>query len=245
MYAVIDLETTGLNYVLDEICEIAILIYDKDFKLKKEYHSLLNTYRGIPEDVSLIHGITNDMVKDKPYFNEVAVTVKKLLTGKILCGQNIRNFDLPMLAEQFFNLDIVFDVSEFKTLDTFSIEQKMNPRDLSTLYKKYTGEDLQDAHTAKADCVAAMAILQKQVEVYDLDLNLDDINNMLNVQEKYVDPSRKLVWIDGAVCWTMGKNKDKAVTADISYANWALESNFPNSTKFYVKKELDKIKKVL
>lgn len=243
MYAFLDLETTGLNYVLDEICEIAILIYDKDFKLKKEYHSYLNTYRGIPEDVSLIHGITNEMVADKPYFSDVAKEIKKLLEGKILCGQNIRNFDLPMLAEQFFNLDIEFDTSEIKTLDTFSIEQLMNPRDLSSLYKKYTGLDLVDAHTAKADCIAAKDVLMKQVETYGLNLDLEDSENSLNVKEKYVDPSRKLIWIDGAVCWAMGKNKDKTVLSDIPYANWALESSFPNSTKFYIKKELDKIKK--
>ena len=242
MYAFFDLETTGLNFVLDEICEIAIIIYDKDFKIKKEFHTLLNTHRGIPQEASDIHGITNDMVEDKPYFGDIALTVKKLLDGNVLCGQNIRNFDIPMLAEQFFNMDIVFDVQKIKTLDTLSIEQITNPRDLSALYLKYIGKELKDAHSAKADCKASMQVLVAQIEKYELDLNLEDEGNVLNVQGKYVDPGRKLIWVDGAVCWAIGKNQGKTVASDLSYANWALEFNFPMSTKYYIKQEIEKVK---
>ena len=242
MYATIDLETTGLNSILDEICEIAIVIYDKDFKLKKEFRQLLKTYNPIPEDVTLIHGISNEMVESMPYFDEIMNTVLDLLEGQILCGQNIRKFDIPFLAEQFFKMDVVFDTTKIKTLDTFVIEQVLNPRDLGTLYKKYTGKELVDAHSALVDCKASMEVLMGQIKTYDLDVTSDSFNDMLGVKEIYVDPSRKLMYIDGAVCWTMGKYKDKPVGEDLGYANWALSADFPKSTKYYIQKEIDKTK---
>ena len=243
MYAFFDLETTGLNSLLDEICEVAVLIYDKNFKLKKEFRTLLKTHNPIPEDVTLIHGITNEMVKDKPYFQDVAREVFELLENMILCGQNIRTFDIPFLAEQLFNCDIIFDTTKFRYLDTLLIEQKLKKRDLSTLYQLYTGKELEDAHSASADCKAAKEVLMGQIKQFDLDVTKDDFNLTLGITDKRVDPSGKLLYIDGVACWSFGKNKNKPVSQDVDYAKWVITSDFPKSTKFYVQKEIDKINK--
>lgn len=242
MYSFLDLETTGLNSILDEICEIAIVVYDKDFNLKKEFRALLKTHKPIPEDVSLIHGITNEMVQDKPYFSDISDTILKLLENTIICGQNINVFDLPFLAEQFFKLDITFDTNKFRTLDTLVIERVMKPRDLGTLYKLYTGKDLEGAHSAVVDCKATKEVLVGQIKTFNLDVTADNFNEMLGLTSKYVDPAQKLVYIDGEVCWAMGKHKDKPVIKDKPYATWALSADFPKSTKFFIQQELDKVK---
>jgi DNA polymerase III subunit epsilon len=242
MYASFDLETTGTNFVLHEICEIAIVNYDKDFKKIKEFRTLLKTHNPITDDVIAIHGITNEMVADKPYFSEVAPTVLALLEGQILCGQNIRDFDIPFLGEKLFQCNIPFDANNYKTLDTLKIETIVSPRNLGFLYKKYTGKDLDGAHSALVDVEACMEVLKAQIETHNLDINSEDFNEMFGIKDKFVDPTKKLVYIDGVVCWNIGKHKGKSVTEDKGYANWCLGADFPESTKFYIKRELDKVK---
>lgn len=244
MFATIDFETTGVNLTLDEICEVAIVTYDKDFKIEQEFRSLCKTYKPIPPDVSEIHGITNEMVEDKPYFDELIPTVLQLIKGRIICGQNIRKFDLPLLAEKCLLSDYAFEINDYRTLDTLVIETVLKPRNLSFLYKLYTGKDLDGAHSALVDCKASMEVLQAQVKENNLDIFSDDFNKTFGIKDDLVDPLGKLKYIDGEVCWTMGKNKDQPISKDPSYARWALTADFPKSTKFYIQKELDKIDKV-
>jgi DNA polymerase-3 subunit epsilon len=244
MFSTIDFETTGLNLTLDEICEVAVVNYDKDFKIEKEFRTLCKTFKPIPEDVSAIHGITNEMVEHMPYFHEVIPTVLQLIKGKIICGQNIRRFDLPLLAEKCLLSDFPFDISEYRTLDTLVIESVLKPRNLSYLYKQYTGKDLDDAHSALADCKASMEVLKAQIETHNLDIHSADFNFAFGIKDDLVDPLGKLKYIDGEICWAMGKCKDQPVIKDPSYARWALTADFPKSTKFYIQKELDKIDKV-
>jgi DNA polymerase-3 subunit epsilon len=184
------------------------------------------------------------MVQDKPYFHEVIPTVLQLIKGKIICGQNIRRFDLPLLAEKCLLSDFPFDFNEYKTLDTLVIESVLKPRNLSFLYKQYTGKDLEDAHSALVDCKASMEVLKAQIETNNLDIHSDDFNATFGIKDDVVDPLGKLKYIDGVVCWSMGKNKDQAISKDVAYARWALTADFPKSTKFYIQKELDKIDKV-
>lgn len=242
MFATIDFETTGTNIVLDEICEVAVVCYDTEFKIQKEFRSLCRTHKPITEGVIAIHGITNEMVADQPYFQELIPTVLDLIKGRIICGQNIRNFDLPFLAEQCFLYDYEFDSNECKTLDTLTIESIVRPRNLSFLYKQYTGKELEGAHTALEDCKASMEVLQGQIKTHNLDIFAEDFNDTFGIKGNFVDPSKRLHYIDGVVCWAMGKHKDKPVTFDKAYGEWVMTSDFPKSTKFYVRKELDKDK---
>ena len=63
-----DLETTGINIVKDRIVEIAVLKVSPDHK--KDIKSwLVNPEINIPEDATSVHGITNEMVKNKPTLN--------------------------------------------------------------------------------------------------------------------------------------------------------------------------------
>lgn len=243
MYASFDLETTGTNFILDEICELAIVVYNKDFKIEKEFRSLLKTHKPIPEDVILIHGITNEMVEDKPYFEDIATNVLELLKGQVLCGQNIKNFDIPFIAEKFFQLDVVFNPNDYRILDSLQIETIVRPRTLGFMYKTYLGVELEDAHSALADSKAAMEVILAQIKTHNIDLESEDFNKALGIHDKYVDPTRKLIYIDGAVCWAIGKHKGKTVASEKSYAEWAMTSDFPKSTKFFIKQELDKIDK--
>ena len=78
MYSTIDFETTGTNITLDEICEVAIVIFDENFEVQKEFHSYCKTHKPIPEDVIAIHGITNEMVEDNSNNDFMATKLSKI-----------------------------------------------------------------------------------------------------------------------------------------------------------------------
>ena len=60
MYAIVDIETTGLNAKTDRITEIAVYIHDGK-KVTDHFESLVNPSYRIPYNVSVLTGITNEM----------------------------------------------------------------------------------------------------------------------------------------------------------------------------------------
>src|SRR5258708_2028940 len=95
----IDLETTGVNVGKDRIVEIALLkIHPGSKQESKRY--LINPQMPIPKEVTAIHHITNEDVKDCPTFKMVAVEIHAFLGGTDLAGYNSNKFDIPMLLEE-------------------------------------------------------------------------------------------------------------------------------------------------
>ncbi|AHD07457.1 3'-5' exonuclease [Paenibacillus larvae] len=82
-YLILDTETTGIEYD-SEIVDIAIIDLDKNLI----FASLVKPICPIPEEATMIHGITNEMVADAPSWLEVWAQVQKLLSGKTLLIYN-------------------------------------------------------------------------------------------------------------------------------------------------------------
>ena len=68
-YAVLKINTTGLNPETDKITEIAILNCDGE-NVVSEFSTVINPAIDIPEDIEKIVGITNSMVKSLPIFEQ-------------------------------------------------------------------------------------------------------------------------------------------------------------------------------
>lgn len=71
MFAIVDVETTGLNAKKDKITEIAILLHD-GLKVTERFHSLVNPEIKIPYKITQLTGINNEMVNNAPRFYEIA-----------------------------------------------------------------------------------------------------------------------------------------------------------------------------
>ena len=76
-YVVVDIETTGLSHLSDEIIEIAAL-YVVDDKPQEAFHSLVKCKKKIPELVKELTGITDEEVADKG--REQYLVLKEFLT---------------------------------------------------------------------------------------------------------------------------------------------------------------------
>ena len=134
---VFDLETTGTDLSKDRIVEIAMIKVNPDGTVEKkpeqrgaEHRLLINPGMPIPLETSLIHGIYDDDVKDKPTFRQYAKSMAEFLDGCDLGGYNSNRFDVPFLAEEFLRAGIDFELEGRNLIDVQNIFHKMEQRTL-------------------------------------------------------------------------------------------------------------------
>jgi DNA polymerase-3 subunit epsilon len=230
----LDLETTGLNLATDRIVEIALLKVDQEGK-KTIKRKLINPEKPIPTEVSAIHGITDDMVRDAPTFRQVANEVKQFLEGSDFGGYNSNKFDWPLLMEEFLRAGMDFDISDKRLLDVQKIYHQMEPRNLSAAYKFYCSKELENAHSAETDVNATWEVFQSQVEMYpQLGQDLDSIMKLIG-EDQIVDFARRMVVENGKIVFNFGKHKGRSVEEVLrlepSYYDWIMKSEFALHTK--------------
>ena len=79
-FVVIDVETTGLDYLNDRITEIALIKIENN-KIIEEFSSLINPERFIPPFITELTGITNELVFNKPKFIDIIPKIKDYLNS--------------------------------------------------------------------------------------------------------------------------------------------------------------------
>ena len=237
-----DLETTGINIASDRIVEISYIKVDLNGN-EQSKTMRVNPGMPIPEKSTEIHGITDEDVKDKPTFNEVARSVARDFEGCDLAGYNSVRFDIPLLAEEFLRAGVDIDLKRRKFVDVQVIFMKMEPRTLAAASKFFLGKELEDGHSASADTKATYEVLQAQLDRYT---NLEnDIGKLaeFSAHTRNVDFAGRIVYNDEDVeVFNFGKHKGKAVTEvlaqDPGYYGWMMNGDFP----LYTKKVLTSIK---
>ena len=252
--AFFDLETTGINITTDRIVEIAIVKVHPDGKeeIKTER---VNPEMPIPLESSLIHGIYEEDIKDKPTFKQLAPEIAKFMTGCDLGGYNLLKFDIPLLAEEFLRVDTDFEFKNSKVVDAQRIFFMMEQRSLSAAYKFYCDKSLENAHSAEADTIATYEVLKGQLDKYENVIYKDKNGNestpivndvaaldSLNLT-KNVDLLGRIIYNDeGVEVFSFGKNKGVPVTKVFKeqpqYYDWMMKNDFP----LYTKKVLTQLK---
>lgn len=151
-YVVFDLETTGVSPYNDEVIEISAVKARKG-KVVEEFSELVNPKRTIPFAASRVNNITDDMVSDAPFFDEVLRHFLEFVGEDVLVGHNIQSFDMKFIyrdCERYFHQLITNDY-----VDTLILAKRCFPewrhRRLGDL-ADYYGISTQGAHRALADC---------------------------------------------------------------------------------------------
>ncbi len=245
--AFFDLETTGTNISQDRIVELAFIILypngEKKTKLTK-----INPTIPIPPESTLIHGISDEDVKEAPTFKKIAAELSQLLEGCDLAGFNIIKFDVPMLVEEFLRAGVEFEIGNKKLIDAQKIFHLMEKRTLTAAYKFYCGKNLEDAHSAMSDTSATLEVLEAQVSRYEgmevTDLIGKPLGKLTNdmamihqlTNEKMIDLAGRIVYDDqGIEVFNFGKHKGKRVndvlSNEPSYYDWIIKNDFPLDTK--------------
>lgn len=165
---IFDLETTGLDISHDHIIQIAYIKICPDGR-ETRCNYLVNPGIPIPPDVSAITSITDEDVKDKPSFKDLAPRLIEEFKGCDFAGFNSNHFDIPMLAEEFLRVGANFDFSKHLMIDVQTIFHKMERRNLEAAYKFYCGRKMSEdfpPHRAENDTEATYRVLKGQLDMY-------------------------------------------------------------------------------
>lgn len=232
--AFFDLETTGIDPVNDRIVEIAVIKVLNNGE-KEEFIKRINPEMPIPPSSTAIHGITDDDVKDAPTFKGIAHTLFQFLENCDIGGYNSNKFDLPVLTEEFYRAGIDIDFKKRKLIDVQQIFFKKEARTLSAAYSFYCNKNLENAHSAAADVIATIEVLDAQLEKYDdLNANVDALHEFSGGDD-IVDYAKRLIRKDGEVYFNFGKHKGKTVTSvftnEPQYYDWMMNADFSRDTK--------------
>jgi DNA polymerase-3 subunit epsilon len=165
---VFDLETTGLDLVKDRIIQISYIKVWPDGREERE-NFLVNPEVHIIPLITNLTGISDEDVKDKPTFKQLAQKLRDEFLGCDFAGFNSNHFDIPLLAEEFLRAGIDFDFSKCRLIDAQTIFHKMERRNLAAAYKFYCGRRMDEdfeAHRADQDTEATYRVLQAELDHY-------------------------------------------------------------------------------
>ena len=209
---IFDLETTGLDLVKDRIIQISFIKVYPDGK-EERGNELINPEKHIEPIITQLTGISDEDVKDKPTFKQLAQRLSDQFTGSDFAGFNSNNFDIPLLAEEFLRAGIDFDFSKCKLIDACSIFRKMERRNLASAYKFYCGRKMEEdfeAHRADQDTEATYRELMGQLDKYAPGANEDPEKVLENNMQALADFSKmnKNVDFAGRIVWGEIKDAD-------------------------------------
>ncbi len=230
-----DLETTGTNIVTDRIVEISYLKISPNGR-EESKTIRINPEMHIPEQVTAIHGITDEEVADCPRFKEVAREIARDFEGCDLAGYNSNRFDIPLLAEEFLRAEVDIDMKKRKFVDVQVVFHKMEQRTLSAAYKFYCDKDLDNAHSAEADTRATYEVLMAQLDRYPELKNEIAFLSGFTTQNNNADFAGRIIYNEkGEEIINFGKYKGQKVSDvlknDIGYYGWIMSSDFTLDTK--------------
>ncbi|KKQ67633.1 MAG: polymerase III subunit epsilon, DNA polymerase III subunit epsilon protein [Candidatus Peregrinibacteria bacterium GW2011_GWF2_38_29] len=174
MFIAIDLETTGLDVVADQIIEIGAVKFDKS-GIKEEFQTLVNPNIQIPPEVTRITGISNSDLENAPQAHHVTEKLKVFI-GDLPFVVHNADFDITILRRAIFEFP-----NEY--FDTITFSQILLPRmrsySLETLSRtfKLTHEE---KHRALSDAKATAALFNMLLgKIKELDpQTLEKIQNL-------------------------------------------------------------------
>ncbi len=159
---VIDTETTGLNpFEGDKIVEIGCVEIINHVPTNKVFHKYINPQRDIPEEVIKIHGITEEFLKDKPTFAEIADEFLDFISSDNLVIHNAA-FDMSFINSELVAINKK-PIDMHRVIDSLAIARHKFPGDkasLDSLCKKF---GIDNSHRTKHGALLDAELLS---EVY-------------------------------------------------------------------------------
>ena len=249
-----DIESTGADVVRDRIMQIALIKYPKDGGTPIEKNILMNPQYPIKPDALKVHGITIDMVRNKPTFKEYAVELMEFLDNADLAGYNSKRFDIPMLIEEFGRIGMEFSMKGRRLIDAMQIFYKMEPRTLKAALKFYCGTELENAHDAMADTKATADVFWGQLQRYEgVDYTDKEdkvtpapVKNDMQAIHDFISDNNNVDFTgrfsrnsEGIITFNFGTNKGQEAYKNPQTLRWIISKDFPAQVKNIAKAILD------
>ena len=182
---VFDLETTGLSNATCEIIEIGAVTI-RQGEVVSRYGTFVHPKKPIPEEITRLTSITNEMVADAPTIEKVLPEFLDYIGDKLLIAHNAV-FDVGFVRAAADRLSLPFTSSY---LDTVALSRYLNPKlkkhKLDIVAEHYGLGDF-DHHRAADDAEMLANIffcMQKQLR----EEGIQDFDGMIRNMSEQTDP---------------------------------------------------------
>jgi DNA polymerase-3 subunit epsilon len=179
-FAVVDVETSGLNTRRHRVLQLAVVTVDADGTVLDEWDSFVRLRWPLGRvGPTHIHGITRPMLKDAPKLDAVLDELATRIGDSIFVAHNAR-FDGEFLlnAAQRSRSSTTLTESLERRLCTLRMSRRLDPERLQShrlvdLCDRY-GISLDRPHEARSDAMATAAVLPHLLQAHDVN-DLDDL----------------------------------------------------------------------
>lgn len=245
-YVCLDTETTGLDPVRDFIIQLSAVKLDENLNKIGEFDKIILPVSDftISRKAQETHGYTKEFIKEHGVLiKDIAQEFLDFVGDSDIISYNGNNFDIKFIVYDFKQAGFEFSIKNRKFFDSYAMECKFNPRDLTSVYKKYTGQTFENSHNSLADVYATVEVFKNQLKTHDL--NIEDIkewseNNLLDINGMIRRAGEDLI------VFAQGKYKDsdifEIVKTDPDYFKWCWNKVFDNQTKEILQSIYIKIK---
>lgn len=182
-YVAIDFQTA--NRWHKSACSVA-LVTVKDGKIIDTFYSLIRP--GIlhfDKENTALHGITKEMVKDAPYFDELWPLIKEKINGKTLVAHYAK-FDMDVLEEELAGNELAFP--SCPVFCTCVLSQAMFPEISHHRLQDVTdkiGFNFEQRYNAMAHARACVAIVEYALKATGAEF-LQDVADAYNFHLGYI-----------------------------------------------------------
>ncbi len=190
-YVVFDTETTGLDAAHgDEIVQLAgVRIVNGRILTGETFERMVNPGRRIPPESTRFHGITDDMVKDKPPIHVVLPQFRDFVADSVLVAHNAA-FDLSFLRPKEAEAGVSLDNPVLDSqLLAARLHENIDDSSLDGLARRL-GVDVVGRHTASGDSLMTAAVFLRLVELLEAE-GVVTLNEAIKVSNVEVELRRR------------------------------------------------------
>jgi DNA polymerase-3 subunit epsilon len=130
---------------------------------------MLKPDRPMGEEVQAIHGITNEMVQDKPFFLQVAKVISAYLEGKHVIAYNA-DFDIALLMHLYDKYQEPRPklAAASCAMDQYSAwVSEWSKKKNDVKWQKLPNLSGMASHDALSDCISTLKVMQKMAGLFD------------------------------------------------------------------------------